>query len=165
MTTKAAPVFPPRSRLEPEPVPRRDFLGLAAAWTAGSALVFATLGMLRLPKAAVIPAPSSRFRIALPDSLAPGTFFVPRGRPLAIARDSSGVYAISLVCTHLGCIVQVGPDGFRCPCHGSQFAPDGSVIRGPAPKGLPWLEIRRDPSGLYLVDAKKTVPAGTKETA
>ncbi len=165
MTTKPLPVPPARSRLEAEPLPRRDFLGLAAGWTAGSALLFSIVGMLRLPKAAVIPAPSSRFRVSLPDSLAPGTAFLPPGRPVAIFREASGVYAISTVCTHLGCIVQAAPDGFRCPCHGSMFARDGSVVRGPAPKPLPWLEVRKTGSGLYVVDAKKTVPPGTTETA
>lgn len=40
----------------------------------------------------------------------------------------------SAVCTHVGCIVHW--NGFEqcwdCPCHGSQFLPDGSVINGPA---------------------------------
>lgn len=165
MTTKPLPAPLRRSRLEPEPLPRRDFLGLAAWWTAGSALLFSLVGMLRLPKAAVIPAPSSRFRVSLPDSLAPGTAFLPRGHSVAIFREPSGVYAISTVCTHLGCIVQTSPDGFRCPCHGSIFARDGRVVRGPAPKPLPWLEVRKAGSGLYVVDAKKTVPPGRMETA
>jgi len=42
------------SRLDPEPVPRRDFLGSASVGTALAAFCFAALGMLRLPKAAVL---------------------------------------------------------------------------------------------------------------
>ncbi|UCF67247.1 MAG: hypothetical protein JSV80_15945, partial [Acidobacteriota bacterium] len=57
-----------RSRLEPELVPRRDFLGRSAAWSAAGALLFALFGMLRLPKAAVLPAPSKKVRVALPES-------------------------------------------------------------------------------------------------
>ena len=49
------------SRLAPEPVARRDFLGLAALWSAGATLLFALIGLLRLPKAAVLPSPSKRF--------------------------------------------------------------------------------------------------------
>ena len=65
-TTTSTPVG---SRLDPEPVPRRDFLGLASLWAAGAAFVFAGLGMLRLPKAAVLSSPSKKFRVALPESL------------------------------------------------------------------------------------------------
>ena len=34
-------------------------------------------------------------------------------------RDREGVYAISMVCTHLGCIVKPSTAGFDCPCHAS----------------------------------------------
>jgi Rieske Fe-S protein len=151
-----------RSRLDPEPMPRRDFLGLAAAWSAGSALVFALLGMSRLPRAAVLPSPSKKFKVRLPESLAPGTAFVPPGRSVAVVRDAQGVYAISTVCTHLGCIVKQAVDGFHCPCHGSRFAPDGSVVRGPAPKALPWLAVTHAGGNTYIVDEGKLVAPGTK---
>ena len=154
-----------RSRLDPEPIPRRDFLGMAAAWSAAITFLFALLGMARLPRAAVLPSPSKKFRVMLPDSLAPGAPFVPPGRAVALYRDGEGVYAISTVCTHLGCIVQPREDGFHCPCHGSRFAPDGSVIRGPAPKGLPWLAVATAGSGSFIVDEGKVVPPGTKEVA
>ncbi|HVS13146.1 MAG TPA: Rieske 2Fe-2S domain-containing protein [Thermoanaerobaculia bacterium] len=154
-----------RSRLDPEPVPRRDVLGLTALWSTAGALGFALLGMLRLPKAAVLPSPSKRFPIALPDSLAPGEALVHAAHPVALFRDGDGVHAISTVCTHLGCIVRPIADGFECPCHGSRFAPDGSVVKGPAPTALPWLEVTRQADGRYLVDQGKQVPPGTKELA
>lgn len=154
-----------RSRLDPEPIPRRDFLGMAALWSAAVTFLFALLGMARLPRAAVLPSPSKKFRVMLPDSLAPGTPFVPPGRAVALYRDGEGVYAISTVCTHLGCIVRPAEDGFHCPCHGSRFASDGSVLRGPAPKALPWLAVASADPGSFLVDEGKVVPPGTKEIA
>ncbi len=160
-----SPVAPERSRLAPEPMPRRDFLGLAATLSALLALGFATLGMLRLPKAAVIPAPSRRFRVSLPESLVPGAPFLPPGRSVAVFRDAGGVYAISLICTHLGCIVKHVANGFDCPCHGSRFAADGEVTKGPAPKALPWLQVKRTAAGTYIVDEGKEVSPGTKEMA
>ncbi len=151
----------PRSRLDPEPVPRRDLLGLASLWSAGAALLFSLIGMLRLPKAAVLASPSKKFRVSLPETLAPQTPFVPPGRAVALFRDAQGVYAISTVCTHLGCIVRPSAAGFECPCHGSRFAPDGSVIKGPAPKPLPWLKVAAA-GGEWIIDEAVTVPMGTR---
>jgi len=153
------------SRLAPELVPRRDFLGLAALWAAGVTAAFALIGLLRLPKAAVLPSPSKRFRVTLPESMAAGEPYVPAGRPVAMFRDKDGVYAVSIVCTHLGCVVKTDARGFHCPCHGSEFGTDGSVVRGPAPKALPWLAVKQTDKNVFVVDQGKTVPSGTKEMA
>ena len=88
-----------RSRLDPEPVARRDFLGLASLGAAIAALLFATIGMLRLPKAAVLSSPSRKFRVTLPDTLAEGTAYVPPGRSVALFRDGKKIYAISTTYT------------------------------------------------------------------
>ncbi|HUF47841.1 MAG TPA: Rieske 2Fe-2S domain-containing protein [Vicinamibacterales bacterium] len=151
----------PKSRLDPEPLPRRDFLGLSSIVTAGAALLFATVGMLRLPKAAVLPVPSRKFRVTLPETLAPGVAYQPPGRNVAVVRDTDGVFAVSLICTHLGCIVKASPTGFDCPCHGSRFAPDGSVTHGPAPVALNWVEVA-GAGGQYTVDESVTVAQGTR---
>jgi cytochrome b6-f complex iron-sulfur subunit len=150
-----------RSRLDPEPVPRRDVLGLLSLWTMASTLLFATLGIARMPKAAVLPSPSKKFRVALPETLPPGEAFVPTGRTTALFRDAEGVYAISIVCTHLGCIVKPTANGFECPCHGSGFARDGAVVRGPAPQPLSWIKVSANGSTV-VVDEGAKVPAGTK---
>ena len=151
-----------RSRLDPEPMPRRDFLGLSAAWSAAAALLLAVLGIARLPRAAVLPSPSKKFRVTLPEGMAPGAVYLPPGRSVAILRDASGVYAISTVCTHLGCIVKQAADGFHCPCHGSRFGPDGALVRGPAPKALPWLSLKHTGGNTFIVDEGAVVPPGTK---
>ncbi|MDP1568628.1 MAG: Rieske 2Fe-2S domain-containing protein [Vicinamibacterales bacterium] len=150
-----------RSRLDPEPMPRRDVLGLLSLWSMATALLFATVGMFRLPKAAVLASPSKKFRVALPDTLAAGEPFVPPGRAVAIYRDPEGVYAISTICTHLGCIVHATTQGFECPCHGSGFTASGEVTRGPAPRALDWLQVSTS-GGLVTVDEGVTVPSGTR---
>jgi cytochrome b6-f complex iron-sulfur subunit len=164
MTTEAKPTATPRSRLDPEAMPRRDFLGLAAWWSAAAALLFGFLGAMRLPKAAVLPSPSKKFKVTLPPSLAAAQPYLPAGRSVAIIRDGNNVHAISTVCTHLGCIVKPSATGFDCPCHGSKFAKDGSVIKGPAPKGLPWLGMTHLGGDNFIVDEGKNVPSGTTVT-
>jgi len=164
MTTSPGPAGG-RSRLDPEPIPRRDFLGLIASWSAAATMLFALLGMMRLPKAAVLPSPSKKFKVTVPESLAPGVPFLPAGRSVAVFRDAGGVYAISRVCTHLGCLVKEAPDGFLCPCHGSRFGGDGAVIKGPAPSALPWLAVTPAGGGAYVIDEGKTVAPGTRVLA
>jgi glycine/D-amino acid oxidase-like deaminating enzyme/nitrite reductase/ring-hydroxylating ferredoxin subunit len=61
------------------------------------------------------------------------------GKMLAVYRDESGaVHARSAVCTHLGCYVRWNraERSWDCPCHGSRFDVDGSVLNGPASKPL-----------------------------
>lgn len=151
----------PPSRLDPDPIPRRDFLGLASVWAAGSTAVFATLGMLRLPKAAVLSSPSRKYRVTLPENMQEGVPFLPPGRAVAIFRDKQGVHAVSTTCTHLGCVIKPSATGFDCPCHGSRFAPDGKVIKGPAPAALPWRKVTLD-GAVCIVDEGASVPHGTK---
>lgn len=150
-----------RSRLDPEPVSRRDFLGLVSLWAAVAALGSGFLGMMRLPKAAVLSSPSKKFKVSLPESLAEGQPYIPPGRSVAMYRSADGVYAVSLVCTHLGCIVKQSIDGFECPCHGSQFSTHGEVKKGPAPTALAWHKVTGG-GGSYIVDEGTTVPPGTR---
>ncbi len=66
-------------------------------------------------------------------------------RKVAVYRDEDGMlHEHSAICTHLGCIVSWNPlEGcWDCPCHGSQFAPDGTPINGPAFK--PLASVERD---------------------
>ena len=58
---------------------------------------------------------------------------------IAVCRDRQGVvHACSAVCTHLGCDVawNASEQTWDCPCHGSRFSPDGTVINGPAVSDL-----------------------------
>lgn len=75
------------------------------------------------------------------DRLAPGEGAIVRlgGEDVAAFRDESGVvHALSPVCTHMGCLVtwNAGERSWDCPCHGSRFAIDGTVLDGPAVRGL-----------------------------
>ena len=71
------------------------------------------------------------------ENLAPGEGRIAsrHGRQVALSRGDDGtVHAVSARCTHLGCIVawNDAEQTWDCPCHASRFAPDGSVLQGPA---------------------------------
>ena len=60
---------------------------------------------------------------------------------VAVMRSGNEVYALSLVCTHLGCTVNVTERGLSCPCHGSEFDRQGLVLKGPAVRSLQRLKL------------------------
>jgi Rieske Fe-S protein len=75
------------------------------------------------------------------DQIPPGHGAVTRldGQRCAVYRDDDGALtAVSATCTHLGCIVAFNQAerAWECPCHGSRFAVDGSVLQGPANRPL-----------------------------
>ena len=80
------------------------------------------------------------------DTLRPGEAALVRHglKKVAAFRDEDGqLYLRSATCTHLGCIVHWNglERVWDCPCHGSQFAPDGQVLSGPATEPLPEVEL------------------------
>jgi glycine/D-amino acid oxidase-like deaminating enzyme/nitrite reductase/ring-hydroxylating ferredoxin subunit len=82
------------------------------------------------------------------DEIAAGSGAVVRrgGALYAVYRDEAGsLHALSARCTHLGCIVHFNDAerAWECPCHGSRFGIDGSVLHGPANRPLQ----RRDVEG------------------
>jgi hypothetical protein len=75
------------------------------------------------------------------DQLKPGEGAIIRRGTAKIAayRDEDGTLVErSASCTHVGCIVHWNPleKCWDCPCHGSQFQPDGTVINAPAIRPL-----------------------------
>jgi Rieske Fe-S protein len=52
--------------------------------------------------------------------------------------NNGDVRVLSAICPHMGCLVHFDAEKkqFQCPCHGSVFAADGSLVRGPAERGL-----------------------------
>jgi cytochrome b6-f complex iron-sulfur subunit len=79
-----------------------------------------------------------------------------------LLRDERGVAAISSRCTHLGCTVTANARGFECNCHGSAFARDGRVVRGPATRPLEWYLVVLGDDGELRVDLDQTVSSTTR---
>lgn len=147
---------------KPQPIGRRDFLGQIATCACATALGLATVGMARLPFPAVIPGESSKVKIGHPADFPKGeSFWIASARSF-VFHDHEGFFAISGICTHLGCIVAQNSKGFHCPCHGSAFGLLGEVKKGPAPSALPWLEISLASDGQLIIDTHKFIPAGTR---
>ena len=73
-----------------------------------------------------------------------------------IIRKDSKIFALSTICTHLGCIPNWWPNDnkFKCPCHGSGFYMSGVNFEGPAPRPLERLKISLD--GEFILVDKST---------
>ena len=65
--------------------------------------------------------------------------------PAIVMRSEDDFLVLSLVCTHLGCIVKWEPDkqGFHCPCHAASFDKTGRVTGGPPPAPLEKLAFKQ----------------------
>jgi cytochrome b6-f complex iron-sulfur subunit len=129
----------------------------------------------------------AEFKAGKPSEYPEGSTTVFTDKRVALNRDPDGFYAISLICTHLGCtpreftdvtkdlidkgaLVQ-GEDGkpvttalpgFKCPCHGSRYFRDGVNFFGPAPRPMDHVEVVMTPDGRLLIDRSKVVDLKVK---
>ncbi|WP_448571961.1 QcrA and Rieske domain-containing protein [Trichothermofontia sp.] len=142
---------------------RREFMVWVGFGTLASSLPVAIAACLSPSQAAPSPATPSRPPGVSPDRrlaatprsdgfVAIGTVaqlnqsgaiinkdFAPNG--VAVIRDpanAANLIAVSAACPHRGCTVRWNgsQSRFACPCHGSQFQPNGAVAKGPANKPL-----------------------------
>ena len=148
--------------LEDDDPSRRQFmnrLGLGACAIAAVGAGVVTLDFLK-PK--VLFEPPTKFKAGNPADYTEGTVRFNKEQRAFVIGTSGGVFALSAVCTHLGCITRyVSDEGvIACPCHGSKFDLEGNVTHGPAPRPLPWLEVAVDDKGELVVDTAINIPHG-----
>jgi len=76
----------------------------------------------------------------------------------AMPDGGSELFALSTICTHLGCItIWIESERkFKCPCHGSGFDSSGLNIEGPAPRPLERCAVRLTSDGRLEIDAETT---------
>lgn len=142
---------------------RRKFLnwgtlGIGALCSA-IAVSFGAVGRFLVPS--VFYEPPQSFKIGNPADFPFGSPTFLADEKIFVFRDrDKGFSVASAVCTHLGCTVAhfQSDQRFHCPCHGSVFAPDGSVVHGPAPRALNWFEVTVARDGQLRVDKDKIVP-------
>jgi len=72
--------------------------------------------------------------------------------------EDGGFLAMSIKCTHLGCVINMNAEtgGFNCPCHASQFNKFGEVLSAPATRPLDIYPIEIT-NGELLIDRSKTI--------
>ena len=152
------------SEFPPPPPDRRNFFTQAASVAIGGFLgLFPFLAGLRVyldplsRKSAVTNAVKVANLDSLPDDGTPKKFPVVAERTDAwnrfsatpigavyLRRQGDEISAFSAECPHAGCFVDYrGGDhkDFFCPCHNSNFNPDGSIKAGVSPRGMDTLEV------------------------
>jgi len=139
---------------------RRDFLNAIGT----SALVVSGVGAAGVSWDYLSPnvlfEPPSKFKVGKPEDYAPDTVTLDAKKKIFIVREEQGdFYCLSAVCTHLGCLTFWKSDEnlIACPCHGSRFAKSGEVVRSPAPRPLPRVQITLDDRGNLIVDKSEIV--------
>jgi cytochrome b6-f complex iron-sulfur subunit len=65
--------------------------------------------------------------------------------PIFLKKEENGTYiALSMLCTHRGCVVAPSGAVLTCPCHGAEFDQSGKVLSPPASRPLDSYEVRVD---------------------
>lgn len=74
------------------------------------------------------------------------------GRQAAVYKSGGNLTVLENICTHMGCQTDWNASGqsWDCPCHGSRFNSDGSVLRGPAAEPLPTLAHHIENDGIVI---------------
>ncbi|HXP61826.1 MAG TPA: Rieske 2Fe-2S domain-containing protein [Dongiaceae bacterium] len=139
------------------PLKRRTFLSLLLGWCSAAFALAASLaaaGRFLVPN--VLYEPDRRFKALKPEDYPEGPTFLPNLR-VFLFRKGNSFRAVSAVCTHLGCTVNLAPAGFHCPCHGTVFNEGGSVVSGPAPSPLSWFLLSLSRDGRLVIDTAQPV--------
>ena len=127
-------------------------LGIAAAGTVVFTYEFLSPNVLFEPSAIV--------NVGKPENFAVNSVTMDVNSGIYLVRADEGFFALSAVCTHLGCLTAWNQDLgiIVCPCHGSKFTRTGEKIEGPAPKPLPWLKTSVSDEGDLIVDRSIDIP-------
>jgi cytochrome b6-f complex iron-sulfur subunit len=150
----------PEESRQPSEVTRRDFFNKVTLAALGVAALGGVAVTYQFLSPNVLFEPSPTFRAGSPDTYAPDSVTFREQEQVYIVRTKEGgFYAVSAVCTHLGCITQWKEDvrQIQCPCHGSKFEPNGKKIEGPAPRPLEHFAVSLTADGELLVDKLQVV--------
>lgn len=82
---------------------------------------------------------------------------VPKGAadPIYVLALGNRRYAaLSPICTHLGCTVEIEESRLVCPCHGSNYDREGRVLRGPAERALASYRTELTSDDVLVIDLR-----------
>jgi menaquinol-cytochrome c reductase iron-sulfur subunit len=157
-----------------EPKDRREFLMKLGVGAGVAGLCSQAAASLRSLVPNVSYDAPTTVKLGGPLDFPDGLKFLPDQR-LFVFREGKTFYAVSAVCTHLGCTVRAEAlprpetatvEGktlrlthrFLCPCHGSRYSGDGGNVSGPAPRPLAWFHLEISPDdGQLVVDMAREV--------
>ena len=136
---------------------RREFLADVGIGAAVLALGSLGAAVLRFLQPVVTTPPPGPVAIGAAKDYPVGSYTYAENARAYVARDAAGLYAVIAVCTHLGCTPRVEADQLVCPCHGSRFMRDGTLVNGPAARPLDraWIGVGAD--GQLIVDRGRIV--------
>lgn len=126
---------------------RRDFLKFSTNSFLALAGILGIGGLFRFLSYQYDESPQTEFDIGSAYDYPLNSRSVIAYIPAVIVHDKDGLQAISIECTHLGCMLEARNFGFECPCHGSRFDPTGAALKGPAERNLRKLRIEKQENG------------------
>lgn len=157
---KPAPPKPPAPAAKAA-MPRRSFLSwMTLAWAAFTAsMLAAATATTRFMFPNVLFEPPPTFKAGFPNEIQVGQVDerFKQKNAVWLVRDPNGIYALSTVCTHLGCTPNwlEAEQKFKCPCHGSGYYKSGINFEGPTPRPLERFAISLADDGQILVDKSR----------
>jgi cytochrome b6-f complex iron-sulfur subunit len=137
-------------------VSRRDFLSLTWKGLLGLSGLLGLAGLCRFLSFQTEPAPITHYDLGLAENYPIGIQAKVPEAQAVVLHTPDGFMAYSLVCPHLGCVVDSNNEGFACPCHGSRFAKDGTLMRGPADRSLRTLKLEVTADGHLILDTAES---------
>ena len=132
-------------------ISRRDFLSIVWKLSLSMSALLGLDGILRFLSFQAEPPRQTKFDLGPEKDFPPGSRTVIPEAGAILLHNSDGFTALSLVCPHLGCIVEEKAGGFACPCHGSRFDKNGALVRGPAAVSMKTLRVEMTPEGNLIL--------------
>jgi len=132
MTTTPAPSPKPSAFVGRRQFIQLGFLTVGAAWLGTWLQTFLFPSTSTSQEATPVSFPLSELPVG-------GTKIITYGGvSTLVMRTPESLRAFSLVCTHLGCLVewQLDKEEFYCPCHDGRYDKFGDVLAGPPPIAL-----------------------------